>query len=378
MTAPTSTRPLRWGILGTGTIAGVFARDLPLSPGAQLLAVGSRTRASAERFATTHRVPRTYASTEELLADSDVDAIYVASPAHAHAQHVRQALEAGKPVLCEKPFTLSRAQAADIADLAQSRGLFLMEAMWTRFLPAMGTLRTWLEQGLIGEILQVHADLGLPVKMEPDARIYSRELGGGSWMDLGVYGVSLASMVLGAPQTVHGRGHLVESGVDGHAAALLGYDSGAVALLTSSIQSAGSQTATIVGTHGRIHLPAPWWCPVELQLYLLNSRPSLSGRVGRRAAQAVSAALPGTGALARRTSSWGGSLSRWMARRAPRPQRFRAPFGGLGLHKQATEVARCLAAGETQSPVMPLDESIAILGTLDEVRQQMGLEFPGE
>ena len=373
MTAPNTT-PLRWGILGTGTIAGVFARDLPLSDvlnnvGARLLAVGSRSASTAEGFAATHKVQRAHGTYEDLVNDGEVDAVYVATPAHLHAEHVALALNAGKHVLCEKPFTLNGAQARDVASLARSKNLFLMEAMWTRFLPAMHRLRALLAEGAIGDVLQVHADLGLPVALDPKARIYSPESGGGSWMDLGVYGVSLAHMVLGQPESVQGAGHLVETGVDGHAAALLNYASGAVALVSSSIQSAGTQEATIVGTRGRIHLPAPWWCPVELHLYRLNNKPSLSGRIGRAVVAQV---------LPRPPAGWAGSLSRWMARQTPRPQRLRLPFRGIGLHLEASEVARCVAAGETQSPLMPLDESIAIMDTLDTVRAQMGLKFPGE
>ncbi len=377
MTAPTTT-PLRWGILGTGTIAEVFARDLPLSVGAKLLAVGSRSASTAEGFAATHKVPRAHGTYEDLVNDGEVDAVYVATPAHLHAEHVTLALNAGKHVLCEKPFTLNGAQARELASLARSKNLFLMEAMWTRFLPAMHQLRGLLEEGAIGDILQVHADLGLPVALDPKARIYSPELGGGSWMDLGTYAVALAHMVLGEPQSVQGAGHLVETGVDGHAAALLKYASGAVALLSSSIQSAGSQEATIVGTRGRIHLPAPWWCPVELHLVRLDDKPSLSGRIGRRAVGSLRSALPSSGGMARTAAGWRGSMSRWLARRTPRPQRLRLPFSGIGLHLEASEVARCVAAGETQSPLMPLDESIAIMDTLDTVRAQMGLQFPGE
>jgi len=369
--------PLRWGILGTGTIAGVFARDLPLSEGAKLVAIGSRNSSTANAFAATHKVPQAHGAYADLVNDDQVDAIYVATPAHLHAEHVALALNADKHVLCEKPFTLNGAQARELVSVARSKNLFLMEAMWTRFLPAMHQLRTLLAEGAIGEVLQVHADLGLAVALGPKARIYSREFGGGSWMDLGTYGVSLAHMILGKPESVQGAGHLVETGVDGHAAALLKYASGAVALLSSSIQSAGSQEAAIVGTKGRIHLPAPWWCPVELHVYPLDDRPSLSGRIGRRVAGSVSSALAG-GGMARTTAGWGGSMSRWMARRAARPQRLHRPFSGIGLHLEASEVARCVAARDLESPLMPLNESIAIMDTLDQVRAQMGLKFPGE
>ncbi len=379
---PRPTPPLGWGILGTGNIASVFARDLPLAEDSTLVAVGSRSSEGANEFAQRHRIPNAHGSYADLVADPGVQVVYVASPAHLHAEHVQLALNAGKHVLCEKPFTLNAKEARGVVALARENHLFLMEAMWTRFLPAMTRLGKIIASGEIGAVRSVRADLGIPVPYDDQARVYSVTMGGGSWMDMGIYGASLAHRLFGTPTAIQAQAHLTPSGVDGHAAVLLQHDGGAHALLTSSLEYASRGEATIIGTQGQIRIPSPWWCPTQLEVTRIPSAPALRAKAGRRLATGLCAwaqrSLPTGSSLARMSAGLGGSLSRWVGRRGPRPETVRAPFAGIGLHLEATEVTRCILAGLLESKTMPLDESIAILETSDRVRSEIGLRFPSE
>ncbi|MEV6830945.1 Gfo/Idh/MocA family oxidoreductase [Amycolatopsis sp. NPDC051102] len=312
-------KPLRWGIMGTGGIAGAFAQDLKLTESGVVAAVGSRTVESAGRFADQHDIDTRHGSYEALASDPGVDVVYVATPHPMHHANARLALEAGKPVLVEKPFTMDAGEARDLVDLARDKGLFLMEAMWTRFLPHVRHIRELLPQ--LGDIVTVSADHGQWFAEDPAFRLFAPELGGGALLDLGIYPVSFASMVLGAPERVAAMVTPAFTGVDAQMSMLFGYASGAQAVLTCTLSAVSPTTAVIVGTDARIEVDGPFYAPASF---------TLVPREGER-------------------------------------RRFEYVDEGRGLRHQADEVALRLAAGDTESPLMPLGETVSIMTTMDQV-----------
>jgi predicted dehydrogenase len=333
MTTPTPTpEPLRWAIVGTGGIAKAFADDLRLSDAGELVAVGSRTAARAEAFAAQVGAPRSYGDQAEMLAADDIDAVYVATPHTAHRDAALAAIEAGKTVLVEKPFTINRAEAEELVKAARARGVFLMEAMWTRFLPHMVRLRELLAQGRLGDVRLVTAEHGVWFRRDPAHRMFDPYLGGGALLDLGVYPVSFMSMVLGTPASVLAATQFGDTGVDGQTAVITGYEGGRQGVATSSMEAFLPNRASIAGTDARIDIDAWWYRPTSF---------TLTGR---------------TGAV----------------------ERYEFPVAGNGLRLQTEEVARCVREGLLESPVLPLDESCEIMGTMDDVRAQVGLRYPGE
>jgi len=323
---------LRWGILGTGAIAHKFATGLTAALGAQLVAVGSRAQESADTFADTFNIPRRHASYEALSADPEVEAIYVSTPHPFHAANSMLCLEAGKAVLCEKPFTINAQEADAVIALARQKRVFLMEAMWTRYLPAIVRLRELIASGVIGEVRMLAADFGFRTGFNEESRLFDLALGGGGLLDVGVYPISLAYMLLGAPAHIASTAHLGATGVDEQAAWLFRYAGGQIAVLSSAIRTNTPQEAYIIGTEATIKISTPWWDANELIL--------------TRDGQAPEVIVP-----------------------------LRE---GNGYNYEALEVARCLHAGLLESPLMPLDETRAIMATMDTLRAQWGLKYPME
>jgi predicted dehydrogenase len=308
---------LRWGIIGTGGIAHSFARDLEHTDSGTVVAVGSRRLETAEAFG----IGRSHGSYEALVSDPEVDVVYVATPHPFHHANARLALEAGKPVLVEKAFTMNAAEARDLVQLARSKGLFLMEAMWTRFLPHMAEVRRILPE--LGDVVTVLADHGQWFKLDPAFRLFAPELGGGALLDLGVYPVSFASMVLGTPDRVITLSTPAFTGVDGQTSILLGYPSGAQSVINCTSSAVSPTKAAIVGTEARIEIGQRWYGQTAFDF------------------------IP----------------------RGGEPRRYEAGVPS-GLRFEADEVARCLAEGLLESPLMPLDETVSIMETMDEVLTQ--------
>ena len=250
---------VNWGILGPGRIAIKFAAGLRAAAGARLVAVGSRSAERAERFAAEHGAARAHAGYEALAADPDVHAIYVATPHPQHAAACRLCLEAGKHVLCEKPLTVNAAEARAVAAGAREHGVLLMEGMWARFIPASAALRDLLEAGEIGEPHVLHADIGFASTPDPASRLYAPELAGGALLDLGVYCVAFASMLLGTPSSVAASAHVGTTGVDERTAVSLSYPSGAVAALTCSLTTGSPHLASVVCSGGFVTVGPPFW-----------------------------------------------------------------------------------------------------------------------
>lgn len=323
---------VHWGILGAGNIARSFATGLRVLPQARLTAVGSRSLEKAHRLGDEFQIPHRYGSYEELAADPAVEVIYVATPHSFHKEHSLLSLEAGKAVLCEKPFTINAQEAREVIACARRKRLFLMEAMWTRCLPIMAQVREWLAVGAIGEPRLLTADFGFRAEVNPAGRLFNPALGGGSLLDIGVYTVALAFMVFGAPPArITGLAHLGETGVDEQAAFILGYGQGQLALLSSAIRTNTPQEARIDGTQGRIRIDSFW-----------------------RATRAT------------------------LAVDSQEPQTVERPFEGNGYNYEAAEVMRCLEAGKLESDLIPLEETLSIMETLDEIRRQWGLQYPME
>ncbi len=323
---------VRWGILGTGTIAAAMAEGIHAAPDARLVAVGSRTAASADRFGDRFSVARRHASYAALCADPEVDVVYVATPHALHHPNTIEALRAGKHVLCEKPLAINALQALDMIREARERGLFLMEAMWTRTAPLVTELARRIADGAIGEVRLVAADFGFREELDPSSILFDPAMGGGSLLDVGVYPVSFAHLWLGAPDHVSAHAALGPTGVDHTTVAVLAHDSGAAALVSSSIELETPWTAELVGTRGRVTLPRPWWRP---------ERAVITNALG---------------------------IAEWLE----------APMLGNGYAHEVMEVGRCLLESRLESPLVSHDSSLAVMTTLDRIRACIGLRYPME
>lgn len=337
---PRDAPPLRWAILGAGGIAGRFAREVPARSRQQVVAVGSRDRGRAEAFAAEHGIARAHGGYEELVADPEVDVVYVATPHSLHRDHALLALAAGKHVLVEKAFTRNAAEADEVLEAAAASGLFAMEAMWTRFLPHMVALRALVASGVLGEILSLTADHGQ--RLDTVERLLAPELAGGALLDLGVYPLSFAHDVLGAPATVHAVGTLTDVGVDAHEAVTMTYEgSRAVAACLANMWASSATTASIVGTAGRVDVDGPFYRHTSFTV-----------------------------------TPFGGEPWRWTGDHGAPDDDGAAGEGGFEY--QAAEVARCVSAGLLESAVMPWSATLEVMATMDEVRRRLGVVYPGE
>src|SRR6266849_10901020 len=260
------TEPLGWGLIGTGGIAETFAADLTFTDSGRAVAVGSRQMDSANRFADAFDIPNRHAGYESLVADPEVDVVYVATPHPMHHANALLALRAGKAVLVEKPFTMNAAEAQELVAVARAEGLFLMEAMWTRFLPHIAEIRRLLAAGALGEIVTVTADHGQWFAKDPDFRLFAPELGGGALLDLGVYPVSFSSMILGTPSKILALVEPAFTGVDGQVSILLGHPSGAQAVLNCTSSAKSPTWAAIVGTEARIEIAGTFYAPTTFDV----------------------------------------------------------------------------------------------------------------
>ena len=321
---------VRWGVIGTGGIATDFAHEVAMLDDATIVAVGSRTQESADRYATEHSIGHAHSSYADLVADDDVEVVYVATPHPGHHDAAMLAIEAGKSVLVEKAFTMNAAEAQSLVSAARSRGVFLMEAMWTRFLPRIVRIRELVAQGAVGQVTQVMADHGQWFPHNPAHRLFDPALGGGALLDLGVYPVSFASMVLGTPTSVTAISEPAFTGVDATTSILLTHTGGAHAVLTCTSTAVAPTRGAIVGTEGLIEIPGAFYAAPSFRLTRRDGADEVSEE----------------------------------------------PMVGKGLRYEIAEVGRCLREGRLESPSMPLDETVAIMATMDEVRRQIGLTYP--
>ncbi|MGY1715375.1 Gfo/Idh/MocA family protein [Geodermatophilus sp. SYSU D01106] len=318
---------IRWGVVGPGRIAQSVMGDFGHVEGARPVAVASRSADRAQAFAQQHGLERAYGSYAEIVADPDVDVLYLATPHPQHHAVALAAIEAGKALLVEKAFTATTAGARDVVDAARASGVFVMEAMWTRFQPAVVRMRELIADGAIGEVRSVQADLGVDRAYDPADRLFALELGGGALLDLGVYVVSFAQMLLGAPDRVTAAGSTFPTGADAEAALLLTYDDGRSATLTTSLRYPTPGQARVFGTGGWIDVLPRFHHPATIVLH----------------------------------------------RTGADPEEITLPPDGTGYSHELAEVTRCLQAGRTESDVMPLTDTLAVQDVLEQAAHQLGV-----
>lgn len=323
---------VRWGVVGPGNIARKFAAALAGTPGGRLDAVAARSLERGRVFAAENGVERIYANASELAADPEIDAVYVATPHPFHYACALAALEGGKAVLCEKPITLNASELTRLIAAARKHRVFLMEAMWTRFLPVSARVREWVGSGAIGDLRMISADFCFSNEFNPDSRLFSPELGGGALLDVGIYPLAYAQMLAGEPESVRGGTFPAPTGVDGCDAMLLQYPAGVFALLSCAVNTFAANDARIRGAAGEIAVPEFW--------------------------SAETATLLRSG--------------------ASEPETFSCPHRINGYEYEIEEVHRCLGAGVLESPLMPLADSLALQRIMDKLRADWKVSYPHE
>ncbi|MFF2243208.1 Gfo/Idh/MocA family protein [Arthrobacter sp. NPDC058130] len=328
----TSDGTIRWGILGTGFIAGLQTQDLNEN-GFTVQAVGSRSLASSKAFAEEYGVATAHGSYEDLVADPDVDVVYIATPHPFHHANALLALNAGKHVLVEKSFTMNAREAQDIVDSAESKGLVALEAMWSRFLPHMIRLRAIIEEGTIGEVRKVVASHNQSLPKDPAHRLNDPALGGGALLDLGIYPVSFAFDILGTPETIRASASTTATGVDRQTAAIFEYVGGQQAIVDCELDAASANRAMVIGTDGWIDIESTWYNPTPFTVHAAD-----------------------------------GSVV----------ERFEQPVNSRGMQYQAAELERLVREGVTGGTILPPRESVAVMAAMDEIRRQIGLSYDAD
>ena len=325
---------IRWGILGTGSIAHTYAGDIPHAPHAKLCAVGSRTEEKAAAFAAEFGLSRAYGSYEALVNSPEIDAVYIATPHSRHCKDALLALQAGKHVLCEKAFCINAREAREMIETAKEKGLYLCEAMWPRFHPAADQVRTWLGEGRIGRVTHVTAEYGFAIDFAShNPRLFEPSCGGGSLLDLGVYPIALASFAFGgeAPKRIASAGVKLPNGVDGAVSMALGYDGGTASLSCSFFASQEAR-AVIYGEKGCITL-SPRYLNPELVVLHENGQP---------------------------------------------PVTVKTPFAGSGREFTIEAASLDILAGRTESSQIPLSETLSTMETMDAIRRQIGVVYEND
>lgn len=326
-----SSKSIRWGIVGPGRIADLVVRDFVHVPNAEVVAVASRTKSRADAFASRYAIPKSYGSYEAIIADPEVDVLYLATPNRQHRKLAIDAVRGGKALLVEKSFATTVAGAQDMVDAARASGRFVMEAMWTRFQPIIVKMRELIASSAIGDVHAVQADLGVDRPYNPGDRLFDPAQGGGAMLDLGVYLVSFAHMVLGAPRAVVAQGSLWPTGVDADSGLLLDHGEGRRSVLFMTLRHATPGQARVFGNKGFIDVLPRFHHPTQMVVH-------------RKDAGAEPFSLP--------------------------------PLGG-GYSHELIEVTECLLAGRTESAVMPLADTLAVQVTMNEALRQLGV-FPSE
>ncbi|MFT4938426.1 MAG: putative dehydrogenase [Paraglaciecola sp.] len=325
-------KKLNWGIIGPGSIAKNFADALAVSEQGQLFAVASRDIGKARDFANKYAASKFYNSYQHLVDDPEVDIIYIATPQSFHYQHALLCLEAGKHVLMEKPLTINAAQTENLINLAQCKNLLLQEALWSRFTPCFAQVKRWISQGKIGQLQYICSDIGFAFADRPDHRLFKAELGGGALLDLGVYSITLSQLLIGEqPSQIQAMGKIGASNVDENTTVNMSYPSGCYAQFTCTIMAQASNSMTIMGSEGRIVLPACFW----------NGSKAILQRDGV-------------------------------------VEEIDFLHKVNGFEYQIKESMACVIAGNVCSKMMPHSDSLVLMQTMDEIRRQIGLKFSGQ
>ena len=322
----------KWGIIGTGGIARAFATDIAHLSDHVIAAVGSRNLETAENFVKSIPGAKAYGSYEALINDSDIDAIYVATPHPSHKENVIAALKAKKPVLCEKPFAVNASQAKEMVAAAKAHDVALMEAMWARFLQHYGKIREIVASGVLGQITTIHADHGQRLADQNIPRLVEPSLAGGALLDLGIYPISFAHMVLGIPQSITSKAVFTDKGVDAQTSMIFDYGNGAQAILNTTMIVQTPCTAVIAGLKGYLEVDRTFYNPTSMRVTLFDGTVTV----------------------------------------------YPSDYKGHGLREQAVEFARVVKSGAKESPILTWDDTIAIMEIMDTVRSQIGLKYPLE
>ena len=322
----------KWGIIGTGGIARAFSNDIGFLSDHVIAAVGSRSLENAENFVKTIPGAKAHGSYDALINDSDIDAIYVATPHPSHKENVIAALNAGKPVLCEKPFAVNAHEAREMVAAAKANDVALMEAMWARFLPHYAKIREIVASGVLGQITTIHADHGQRLADQNIARLVEPSLAGGALLDLGIYPISFAHMVLGIPQSITSSAVFTDKGVDAQTSMILDYANGSQAILNTTMIVQTPCTAVIAGLKGYLEVNRTFYNPTSMRLTLFD-----------------------------------GTVTE-----------YPSDYKGHGLREQAVEFAHVIKSGAKESPILTWDDTIAIMEIMDTVRSQIGLKYPFE
>jgi dihydrodiol dehydrogenase / D-xylose 1-dehydrogenase (NADP) len=328
----TENTPIRWGIIGTGWIAGKFVEGVSVLSDAKIKAVASRTSQRAQEFAGRHHIETAYGTYEELARDPDIDVIYVATPHPYHCENTLLCLDHGKAVLCEKPIAMNESEVLRMIAKARERNVFLMEALWTRFLPSITKTMELIASGALGEVRHIKSDFGVWREFDPLNRAFNKELGGGSLLDIGIYPLFLTLLLWGEPDTISAVADVGSTAVDESLALTLKYNDGRIATLFSSFTVNSTVETHICGTKGRLKLNRWWFCPVTLEL----------------------------------TKGEGDTV-------AIDPHAV-----GNGYNYEAEEVGRCLRFGAKESDFLPLSFSLRLARLMDRIRKEIGLVYPAD
>lgn len=324
---------IRWGIIGTGSIAGQFAKALQITEDAEIYAVCSRSMESADNFADKFNIPKRYVGLESFTSDKNIDIAYVATPHSLHCEGTLACLDAGIAVLCEKPFAMNSAEVNKMISKAREKNLFLMEAMWTYFFPAMFEVRRLISENAIGKVKLIQSSFCFDGNHNPEGRLLNPELGGGALLDVGVYNIALDQMIFGKePETITSQTDIGKTGVDELSSIILKYDDGAMAVSNCAINVRVDHEAAIWGSDGYIKLPSNFWQPYQIKLKTKDHEEKV----------------------------------------------IDFEKTGNGYHYQAEEVIKCLREGKTECDIMSWNTSMAIMKTMDRIRKQWGLKYPME
>ena len=347
----------RWGILGTGMIARQFAKELKLVPQASLRAVASRTASKAQAFAEEFGAECSYGDYSDFVADPNIDVIYVATPHKYHKEHCILCLEANKPILCEKPFTSNASEAAAVIQLAREKGLFCMEAMWMRFIPIIKEVKRLVQEQYLGEISLLQANLGYPF-VDGNSRMFDPALDASVTIDFGIYPISLAFYLLGAPTDFSSYYTTSKTGIDDQGTVILKYPRH-LAALSYSYRTEAANGAAIAGTNGRIDIKPTILNPQSMTWSQFSPQtPGVESKNSRL--KTIAKRIPGAKSLYSVIQSIKGQGA----------QQIKMPFSGVGMHYEISEVVNCLKNGKLESSIMPLDETLAIIKLIDQIRNR--------
>jgi dihydrodiol dehydrogenase / D-xylose 1-dehydrogenase (NADP) len=326
-------KTVKWGIIGAGQIAKKFATALNAMDHTELTAIASRDLERAKDFAGHFHIKKAYGSYAELLSDPEIDVIYIGTPHTEHKAHAKLCIEAGKAVLCEKPFTVNYQDAKELAELAISKDVFLMEAMWTKFLPVTRIVKQWIDNKVIGELKYMNVNFGFRMEFDPKSRLYDPMLGGGALLDVGVYPIAYVIYLMGRlPDKISSSAHIGQSKVDELNVITLQYKEGMLASMSSAISAETGNDAVIIGEKGRIVVPN-FWTAESAEVF------------------------DDTGKLI---------------------DSYFHPFTSNGYVYEAEEVNRCILEGKKQSDIIPLSDTLNIMRILDEIRTTWGMVYPSE